>query len=255
MLALQTFISILNHKLTLLQSVLKNGEPLPLHYSLIVETHPPAMQSSSRHTLKGSYVGLGEQSLLPRPLDHSSQSLVASSKSLRSSRYSLSSSELQNGKAAFPQLGETSPSGPSPARCVVHCGDMTVPYGYELCIPGEEPMVSLATESCVVSLAIALSRHEIGILNGEHPESKVETTFEMAKVLILTREMHIAVCVVWEDMLLCVWAGEDDLMILELFIHRYSEDIATSFSVRLTAHNMHWSGCLLELCSQDTYYS
>ena len=67
-----------------------------------------------------------------------------------------------------------------------------MPYGYELCIPGDQPFISLATESCVVSLAIALSRHEIGILNGEHPERKVETTFEMAKV---TRSIQGDACV------------------------------------------------------------
>eukprot|EP00731_Ephydatia_muelleri_P030623 Em0022g137a len=185
MLALQTLITILNHKLTLLQSVLKNGEPLlllplSLHYSLVVEPHLPTMQSSSRHNMKGSCMYMGEQPLLPRPLDHSSQSLVASSKSLRSSRYSLSTSELHKSRVTTPQ-GDSTPNGPCPAKCVVHCGDMAVPYGYELCIPGDQPFVSLATESCVVSLAIALSRHEIGILNGEHPERKVETTFEMAK--------------------------------------------------------------------------
>ena len=135
-------------------------------------------------SLKGSHVLLGDQPLLPRPLEHSSHSLVASTKSLHSSRYSLSNNELQKGGTLSP-LGDPTPNGPTPAKCMVHCGDTTVLYGYEFCVVGEEPVFSLVTEACLLPLVVTLSRHEIGILTGDHPEGKAEASLDLAKVHIM----------------------------------------------------------------------
>ena len=189
-LALQTIISILNHKMALVQSVLKEGKRLPisLRYSLSTESRIAVRQSSSRHnmsSLKGSHVPLGEQPLLPRPLEHSSHSLVASFKSLHSSRHSLSNNNLQKGGTLSP-IGDPSPSGPSPAKCLVHCGDTVLPYGYELCVPGEEPVLSLVAESCLCSLAVMIGKHELGVLTGDHPERKAETMLELATVCVMS---------------------------------------------------------------------
>ena len=116
-------------------------------------------------------------------LQGSTHSLVASSKSLLSSRNALlaatAGSDLQNsGTSSLVLFREP----PPPMRCFVHCGDSILAYGFEYYGPKAKLALSPISESCILSLINELAKVAVPSLRGVPLSGKTETAFEVGRV-------------------------------------------------------------------------
>lgn len=139
---------------------------------------------SSLHSLKA---GSSNALIMNAKLQGSTHSLVASSKSLLSSRNALlaaaatagGGSDLQNsGTSSLALFKEPSP----PMKCFVHCGVSILSYGFEYYGPRTKLTLSPISESCILSLINELARFTVPSLRGVQLSGKTETASEVARV-------------------------------------------------------------------------
>ena len=136
---------------------------------------------SSLHSLKA---GSSNALMMNPKLQGSTHSLVASSKSLLSSRNALLAvavgGDMQDhsGTSSLVVLREPQP----PMKCFVYCGDSVLSYGFEYCGPKTKLVLSPVSESCMLLLMNELARFSVPSLRGAELSGKTETVFEAARV-------------------------------------------------------------------------
>lgn len=206
--ALHNVIILLRHKTDLVKSLIENKAFSPatllwkghIHYTSEGEftsqlddglaTHGrPSVRSSLisihsignlRHSdvaIQSSHSSLDQRSLvLTSRLRSTVHSLVASSKSLLSSKQ-------MNEPHSF---AGTSPLGvPHPSKCMVHCSDLTLPYGFEYYGCDSRLVLTPPTEACLLSLATAIGDNSFSSITGPPAVGKTKTAEEVAKVSML----------------------------------------------------------------------
>lgn len=137
----------------------------------------------SHHSLKA---GSSNALLRNAKLRGSTHSLVASSKSLLSSRNALLAATVgsDSPKAATSSLALFREPQP-PMKCLVHCGESIMPYGFEYHGPKTKLILSPTSESCMLSLMNELARFSIPSLRGSASSGKTETAVEVARVSMI----------------------------------------------------------------------
>ncbi len=201
LLVLQNVIFLLTHKNGILKGLL-NSKLAPavncfhwrhrILYSTDTATLYSQEQQSKDHSATSSYSSISTnskiagKSSMPYKLHSSSQNLVASSKSLLSSRSNLlkAVNEFKNsGVFSSALTGDLAYSRRSmPTKCMVHCGDSIVPYGYEYQGPKKRLVLTPETEACVLSVINSFARFNSSSLHGGPVSGKTETGQEIAKV-------------------------------------------------------------------------
>ncbi len=143
---------------------------------------------SSHHSLKAG----SSNTLVTNPkLQGSTHSLVASSKSLLSSRNALlaaaGGSDVQkSGTSSLVLYREPQP----PKKCFVHCGESIVPYGFEYHGPKAKLVLSPVSESCMLAVMNELATFTVPSLRGAPLSGKTETGVEVARVKININIMY-----------------------------------------------------------------
>ena len=139
---------------------------------------------SSHHSLRA---GSSNTLAMNAKLQGSTHSLVASSKSLLSSRNALlaaaaGGSDIQKSDTSSLVLyKEPLP----PMKCFVHCGESILPYGFEYHGPKAKLVLSPVSESCMLAVMNELARFTVPSLRGAPLSGKTETGIEVARVNII----------------------------------------------------------------------
>ncbi len=219
LLVLQNVIFLLTHKNGILRALL-NSKVAPavncfhwrhrILYSTDMATlynNQDHSNDSKDHSATSSYSSIGPNSKLtgkssmPYKLHSSSQNLVASSKSLLSSRSNLlkASNEFKNSGIFSTTLTTDLASSrrSMPTKCMVHCGESIVPYGFEYQGLQERLVLTPETEACVLSVVNSFARFNSCSLHGGPVSGKTETVREIAKVFyyIISCTRTVQVCV------------------------------------------------------------
>ena len=195
---LQNIVTTLKHKTEMVTSLGGNETPSVdsfywtnhIHYSIGGVLSPqPNEKLSARSSmaslynvtggtsLKSSHSSLDQQSLVT-PHKHSVYSLVASSKSLLTSRHTLSGNQS---KKASPLRAISH----MPTNCMVHTGSNVVPYGFEYYGCDWKLVVAPPTEAHLVLLTSAISGYTFPSVSGPQSVGKTESTLEVSKVSIV----------------------------------------------------------------------
>ena len=114
-------------------------------------------------------------------LQGSAHNIVASSRSLLNSRHTLLGNDLQR-EGEFSSFVTTPTVKPKPTKCIVHCNEITLSYGYELAVCNSKLVLTPVTEECLVSLVTAIGGYAIPCISGMPAVGKSETAREVAKV-------------------------------------------------------------------------
>ena len=167
-------------------------EPMETRHSL------QSSQSSLLLTSRSSLIDPQRLGSSHRLLKGSTPSLVASSKSLLSSRNTLITNELQRTGAASRDEIPRSTRTPHalPTRCTVHCCDTAALYGYEYRGAESRLVLTPPTESCLVSLVQSIAGFSsFAELSGAACAGKSDTHREVAKVRdILVATLNMCSC-------------------------------------------------------------
>lgn len=145
---------------------------------------------SSHHSLRA---GSSNTLVMNAKLQGSTHSLVASSKSLLSSRNALlaatagGSDAQKSGTSSLVLYREPLP----PMKCFVHCGESILPYGFEYYGPKAKLVLSPVSESCMLAVMNELARFTVPSLRGAPLSGKTETGTEVAWVKINITIMYI----------------------------------------------------------------
>ena len=141
---------------------------------------------SSHHSLKA---GSSNNLVMNAKLQGSTHSLVASSKSLLSSRNALLAATAAAGGSDLQKSGTSSlvlyREPLPPMKCFVHCGESIVPYGFEYHSPKAKLVLYPVSESCMLAVTNELARFTVPLLRGAPLSGKTETGIEVARVKII----------------------------------------------------------------------
>ncbi len=201
---LQNLILILMHKTGILKAILDTKVAavscFNWRYRILYSTDTDTLYQDhckiqKERTLASSFSSLapsskltGKAASLGYRLQNSSHSLVASSKSLLSSKNNLMSTtkatnEHKSSVTSSIVLTElTSSRRAVPTKCMVHCGESIVPYGFEYLSLDSRLVLAPESESCILSMVNSLAQFNSCSLHGGPVSGKTETGREIAKV-------------------------------------------------------------------------
>ena len=147
-------------------------------YSLATSSRPNLLthKAISKSSVLGSH-----------KLQGSTHSLVASSKSLLnniSNANTVIANELQKSGASSLVLSSdlTSRQPLPPTKCMVHCSESIIQYGFEYYGITSRLVLNSSTESSILLLANTLARYTFPSVSGAPCVGKTDTTKEVAKV-------------------------------------------------------------------------
>ena len=155
------------------------------HSSLEQRSFGPTQKlQSSAHSLVASQKlqGSAHSLVASQKLQGSAHTIVASSRSLLNSRHTLLGNDLQR-EGESSSFVTTPTVKPKPTKCIVHCNEITLSYGYELAVCNSKLVLTPVTEECLVSLVTAIGGYAIPCISGMPAVGKSETAREVAKVL------------------------------------------------------------------------
>lgn len=157
---------------------------LSVDYSHMSQTNYQGSAASVYSSLHSLKAGSSNALMMNSKLQGSTHSLIASSKSLLSSRNALLAAVLggdlqgHSGSSSLVMIREPRP----PMKCFVYCGDSVLSYGFEYCGPKTKLVLSPVSESCMLLLMNELARFSVPSLRGAELSGKTETASEAARV-------------------------------------------------------------------------
>ncbi len=202
---LQNLILILMHKTGILKAILDTKlaavSCFNWRYRILYSTDTDTLYqdhckiqierslASSFSSLAPSSKLTGKAASLGYRLQNSSRNLVASSKSLLSSKNNLLSTTKATNEHKSSATSSivlttelTSSRRSVPTKCMVHCGESIVPYGFEYLSLDSRLVLAPESEACILSMVNSLAQFNSCSLHGGPVSGKTETGREIAKV-------------------------------------------------------------------------